>query len=324
MTHLFCFGLGYSARRFGLRLAARGWDVSGTSKSEDGARALCRDGFRGVVFDGQRASADVSQTLKSATHVLLSIPPDGDGDPAIRFHGADIAESPTIEWIGYLSTVGVYGDAAGGWVSEATMAAPVSERGKRRLDAEDAWRGLGERSGKTVMSFRLPGIYGPGRSAIDDVRAGTARRLIKPGQMFNRIHVDDIATALDAAIARPRAGAVYNVTDDEPAPPQDVVAYAAGLLGAPVPPDIDFETADITAMARSFYSESKRVSNALMKRDLAVRLTYPSYREGLAAIASATGAKLCGPGQGPGARATGAADFEGNASRPPPFRQNDG
>nr|HPG89260.1 SDR family NAD(P)-dependent oxidoreductase [Hyphomicrobium sp.] len=197
--------------------------------------------------------------------------------------------SPSITWIGYLSTIGVYGDADGGWVDEETEARPGSERGQRRLDAENAWLALGQRTGKASMVFRLPGIYGPGRSTIDDLRAGEARRLIKPGQVFNRIHVVDIATALTAAIDKPHAGRVYNVTDDEPGPPQDVVAYGAELLGLPVPPGLDFATADLTPMARSFYSESKRVSNARMKSELGVALKYPNYRDGLRDILQSSG-----------------------------------
>lgn len=287
MNSLFCFGLGYSAGVLAHRLKREGWAIAGTSTRADGAAALSAAGFRGLVFDGHTANPDVAHALQDATHVLLSVPPDADGDPALRLHGADIAQSPRLKWIGYFSTVGVYGDAAGGWVSEETEARPASERGQRRLEAENSWRALGRRSGKAVIVFRLPGIYGPGRSAIDDLRAGTARRIVKPGQVFNRIHVEDIAGAVAGAMARPRADAVYNVTDDEPSPPQDVVAYAAKLLGVACPPDIDFATAVLSPMARSFYSESKRVANGLMKTDLGIRLVYPTYREGLAAIAAA-------------------------------------
>ena len=280
MTHLFCFGLGYSARRFGLRLAARGWDVSGTSKSEDGARALCRDGFRGVVFDGQRASADVSQTLKSATHVLLSIPPDGDGDPAIRFHGADIAESPTIEWIGYLSTVGVYGDHGGRWIDETAPVAPHAGRRAARATAESEWMAL---AGERTSILRLAGIYGPRRNALINLRAGTARRIVKPGQVFNRIHVADIARAIAATFAHETTG-IWNVCDDEPAPPQDVVTFAASLMDIVPPPEIDFASAGLSDMARSFYATNNRISNAPLKRDLNIDLAYPTYREGLKAL----------------------------------------
>jgi dTDP-4-dehydrorhamnose reductase len=284
MTHLFCFGLGYSAEVLARRLSAQGWTISGTSTTSRGAERIASLGFRGLIFDGTSKTAEVAEALNSASHVLLSIPPGPSGDPALSAFGDAVAASKNITWIGYFSTVGVYGDAGGGWVSEDTDPRPASERGKRRLDAENAWLDLGKRSGKAVMIFRLPGIYGPGRSAIEDLRAGTARRIVKPGQVFNRIHVDDIAAAVEASIAKPHAGRAYNVTDDEPAPPQDVVAFAAGLLELPTPQELDFATADLSPMARSFYSESKRVSNARMKAELGVALAYPSYREGLRQI----------------------------------------
>ncbi len=286
LMHFFAFGLGYSALHLARRLAANGATLSGTSTSAAGVARLASQGINGYVFDGTRAGESVAKALRSATHVLLSIPPAQSGDPALNLHGADLAAAETLNWIGYFSTVGVYGDAGGQWVSEETEARPASERGKRRLAAETAWLDFGKRTGKCVMIFRLPGIYGPGRSALDDVRDGTARRIVKPGQVFNRIHVEDIANAVEAGMRRPYPGGVYNVTDDEPGPPQDVVEYAANLLGAPVPPDIDFATAGLTPMARSFYSESKRVSNARMKRDLGVSLAYPTYRDGLQGLLS--------------------------------------
>jgi dTDP-4-dehydrorhamnose reductase len=284
MKHLLCFGLGYSAGVLARRLSKQGWNISGTSTTAGGAARIAAQGYGGFVFGGTARSPALGEALNSATHILLSIPPGAGGDPALAVYEQDIAASTSIQWIGYFSTVGVYGDTGGEWVTEATEARPGSERGKRRLDAENAWLGLGKRSGKTVMIFRLPGIYGPGRSTIEDLRAGEARRIIKPGQVFNRIHVDDIASAVEAGIAKPKAAGIYNVTDDEPAPPQDVVSYGAQLLGLPPPPDIDFSAASLSPMARSFYSESKRVSNALMKRELGVQLAYPTYREGLQAI----------------------------------------
>ena len=288
MNHLFCFGLGYSAGVLGQRLAAQGWRISGTSTSAAGAERLTARGYAGYVFDGQHATPEVTAALHDVTHVLLSVPPGEHGDPALRVYGAELSNSPKLTWIGYFSTVGVYGDTGGGWVSEETEARPGSERGQRRLAAENAWLDLGRSAGKAVTVFRLPGIYGPGRSTIDDLRDGTARRIIKSGQVFNRIHVDDIATAVAAAIAKPAPSRIYNVVDDEPAAPQDVVAYGAKLLGLPVPPDLDFATAALSPMARSFYSESKRVSNARMKAELGVRLAYPSYREGLQRLARHT------------------------------------
>jgi nucleoside-diphosphate-sugar epimerase len=284
MTHLLCFGFGYSAGVLAPRLVAQGWTVSGTSTTEAGVARIKSAGFYGTIFDGRVKSAEATNALQTATHVLLSIPPGAAGDPALVVYGDVIAASPAIIWIGYFSTVGVYGDSGGDWVDEDTPARPASQRGTRRLSAEHAWLDLGRRTQKTVMIFRLPGIYGPGRSTIDDLRAGTARRIIKPGQVFNRIHVDDIASAVEAGIAKPSAGRVYNVTDDEPASPQDVVTFGAELLGLPSPPKLDFATADLSPMARSFYSESKRVSNARMKAELGIRLAYPSYREGLLGI----------------------------------------
>lgn len=283
-SHLFCFGLGYSAKLLADRLKLKGWRITGTATTAEGQARLNAQGFRGLLFDGTARSDSVAEALQPATHVLLSIPPGPLGDPAHRWHGDDIASSKNIAWIGYFSTIGVYGDAQGGWVDETTPPRPGSERGQRRLDAEVAWQTLGAHAGQRVMIFRLPGIYGPGRSTLDDLRAGTARRLIKPGQVFNRIHVEDIAQCVEAAMAPGIASQVLNLIDDEPAAPQDVVAYGATLLGLPCPPDIDFSAAKLSPMAQSFYSESKRVSNARMKAALGVALRYPAYREGLLAI----------------------------------------
>ncbi len=284
MSTLLCFGLGYSAQLVAKRLAAEGWQIIGTSTTAAGANAISQAGYRGMQFDGTAPNTDVSAALREATHILLSIPPGDQGDPAFVHHAQDVAASQSVRWIGYFSTVGVYGDAGGGWVDEETPAVPASERGQRRLTAENDWRALGAQSGKAVNVLRLPGIYGPGRSAIEDVRAGTARSIIKPGQVFNRIHVEDIASATIAAAKRAASDRVYNITDDEPSAPQDVVTYAAKLLGAPPPPELDFATASLSPMARSFYSESKRVRNERMKAELLPRLAHPTYREGLAAI----------------------------------------
>ncbi len=286
MSHLFCFGLGYSAGYLARRLTPRGWTVSGTATTDAGAAALSARGYQGYAFDGGSKYPSVSAALHDATHLLLSIPPGSKGDPALRCYEDDLAATASLSWIGYFSTVGVYGDTQGGWVDEETAPRPGSPRGQRRLDAENAWLAFGQRTGKRVMIFRLPGIYGPGRSTLDDLRAGTARRLIKPGQVFNRIHVADIAAAVEAALDKPFASRVYNLTDDDPAPPQDVVTYGAELLGLPPLPDIDFATATLSPMGQSFYSESKRVSNARMKAELAVQLAYPTYREGLKAISA--------------------------------------
>jgi nucleoside-diphosphate-sugar epimerase len=208
---------------------------------------------------------------------------DADG----REHAADLAALRPA-WVGYLSTTGVYGDRAGGWVDEASALTPAGERGRRRVAAEAGWRALG----LPLHIFRLAGIYGPGRSALDSVRAGKAQRIDKPGQVFSRIHVDDIAAVLDASIARPYPGAIYNVCDDDPAPPQDVIAYACALLGRAPPPLVPFDQAALSPMARSFYGESKRVSNRRIKDELGVRLRFPDYRAGLDALAAADPAAL--------------------------------
>jgi nucleoside-diphosphate-sugar epimerase len=284
MSCLFCFGLGYSAQALGRQLIAQGWRVGGTARTGDSAKALAAAGFEAVVFDGHAPRREASDALEHATHVLLSIPPDADGDPALRHHARDIEASPSVQWIGYLSTVGVYGDHGGAWIDETTPATPMQERSRWRLAGEDRLLTLGQRSGKRAQVFRLPGIYGAGRSAIERVREGTAQRIVKPGQVFNRVHVDDIAAALAAAIAGRGAQDIYNVTDDEPAPPQDVIAYAAELLHMPAPPEIAFEDARLSPMAASFYAENKRVGNARMRNELGVTLKFPSYREGLQAI----------------------------------------
>jgi len=285
MSRLFCFGLGYSAAVLARHLAARGWSIAGTTTHEEKAKALAGEGYTAFVFDGRTRHADVVAALKRATHVLLSIPPDATGDPALTVYSEDIASSPALSWIGYFSTVGVYGDANGAWVDETTTPRPGTERGLRRLKAETGWLELGRKSGKSVVVFRLPGIYGPGRSAIDQLRAGTARRIFKPGQVTNRVHVDDIASAVEASLRLPAGPHVFNVTDDLPAPPQDVIAYGAELLGVPCPPATDPTDAGLTPMARSFYAESKKVSNSRMKAELGVALAYPTYFDGLKAIA---------------------------------------
>ena len=213
--------------------------------------------------------------------------PAEDGDPALGPLRAALMAAPNLRWIGYLSTIGVYGDQGGGWIDETTPPAPTNARTRQRVEIEEAWLQLGRDSGKPVQIFRLSGIYGPGRNAITKLRSGTANRLIKPGQVFNRIHVDDIAGVLMASLAKPRQGAIYNVTDDEPGPPQDVITFAAELTGLEPPPEIPFEQAKLSPMAASFYGESKRVSNALVKRELGYAFRYPTYREALRALAAA-------------------------------------
>jgi nucleoside-diphosphate-sugar epimerase len=281
---LFVFGLGYTALAFARRERARFGRVVGTVTSEEKAQALAPQGIEARVFGRDPRLGD---DLVQATALLASIPPGENSDPALAAYGEAIAAAPRLAWIGYLSTTGVYGDHGGAWIDETTPPDPGSERSRRRLAAEDAWRALGERTGKPVHVFRLPGIYGPGRNALAQVAAGAAKRIVKPGQVFNRMHVDDIAAVLAASLDRPRAGAIYNLADDEPAPAQDVVAFAASLAGVEPPPETAFDPAAMTPMAASFYAESKRVSNRLIKQELGIRLRYPTYREGLAALRAA-------------------------------------
>jgi nucleoside-diphosphate-sugar epimerase len=280
---LFFFGHGYVAAALARALAPRGFAVAGTHRSEAAATALAAQGHGGYRFDGTQPVA--AEALDGITHMLVSIPPDDDGDPVLRHHRDALAErAQQFAWVGYLSTTGVYGDRAGDWVDESSPLQPVTARGQRRVAAEARWRELKESSGLPVHIFRLAGIYGPQRNQLEAVRSGTARRIVKPGQVFSRVHVDDIVGVLRASMARPRPGAIYNVCDDEPAPPQDVVAHAARLLGREPPPEIPFEAAALTPMARSFFGESKRVSNRLVKEELGYRFRHPSYREGLEAL----------------------------------------
>jgi nucleoside-diphosphate-sugar epimerase len=259
--------------------------VSGTCRSAEKAEALRRAGYSIELLDRDRELP--SAAMANVTHVLASVPPDGSGDPVLDRHGEDIATLPGLVWLGYLSTTGVYGDRAGGWVDEGSELRPSGERGRRRVMAETGWLDLWRNRGAPVHVFRLAAIYGPGRSPFDALRAGTARRIDKPGQVFSRIHVEDLARVLCASMSQPRPGAVYNVCDDDPAPQQAVVDHAAALLGAPAPPLVPLAEAQLSAMALSFYDDNKRVANALIKRELGVTLRYPDYRAGLAAILAA-------------------------------------
>jgi nucleoside-diphosphate-sugar epimerase len=283
---LLSFGHGYSAQALARRLIPEGWTVIGTTRTPEKAERLRAEGIEPLVWPG----ADLAPALGRATHVLSSVAPDEAGDPVLIAAGDAIAAAaPHIRWAGYLSTTGVYGDHGGGWVNETTALTPSTRRGEMRVAAEAAWRALADRSGLALHIFRLAGIYGPGRGPFEKVRDGTARRIIKPGQVFSRTHVADIAQVLHASILRPNPGAAYNVCDDDPAPPEDVLGHAAHLLGLPPPPEVPYETAEMTPMARSFYAESKRVRNDRIKDELGVVLRYPSYREGLAALLAEEG-----------------------------------
>lgn len=284
---VFIFGLGYSAAVIARRFADAGARVTATVRTKAKADLWQAQGYAMHVFDGTRVDPAVADALQSADVLLVSVPPDESGDPVLDAYGTAIAQAARLRWIGYLSTVGVYGDHAGAWVDETTPPQPRGQRSRRRLDAERQWTSFGEASGKPTHLFRLAGIYGPGRNQLVQIADGTARRIVKAGQVFNRIHVADIAQVVEASLVRPRAGALYNVADDEPAPPQDVVAYAAALCGRAPPSEIAFETAELSAMSRSFFDEVKRVRNRLLKDELGVVLRYPTFREGLTALRAA-------------------------------------
>ena len=285
-VRLFIFGFGYTAACFVQTYRNRFTWIGATVTSPSKAEALAAEGIAASMFGPEQTDRHIEHDMRSADALLVSIPSDENGDPVLAQFGASLATA-RLSWIGYLSTVGVYGDHHGDWVDEATPPCPVSKRSRARLCAEEAWLDLGRRSGTPAHVFRIAGIYGPGRNALRNLADGTAKRIVKPGQVFNRIHVDDIAAVLMASLERPRAGAVYNLADDEPAPAPDVVAYAARLAGVQPPPEVPFGEARLSPMAASFYGESKRVSNRLIKDEFGVRLRYPTYREGLEALRAA-------------------------------------
>jgi nucleoside-diphosphate-sugar epimerase len=278
MKHMLFFGFGFSAAALAARLDRKHWKITGTSRSIEGAAKITGLGHEGLVFDG------LTEIPSTVTHIVSSVPP-GFSDPVLDRFGASLAKNAAqFEWVAYLSTTGVYGDHAGGLVDEETPVIPNTERGHKRQKSESEWFSLFTQSQLPLHVFRLAGIYGPGRNVFEQLRAGTARRIIKQGQIFSRIHVDDIAGILAASLERPNPGRIYNVADDEACPPQDVVAFAAGLLNLPVPPDIAFADAKLNAMARSFYADSKRVANARVKDELHYQFRHPTYREGLRAL----------------------------------------
>jgi nucleoside-diphosphate-sugar epimerase len=274
VKHLLCFGFGFSARTLCARLNPTDWKISATSRTVEGAGKIKASGFSAFLFDRDFViPSDV-------THIVSSVPPDDSGDPVLQSFTAQLERLKHVQWIGYLSTTGVYGNKGGEWVDEDSPLVPNTIRGERRILAERAWASLD----LPVHLFRLAGIYGPGSNQLLTVKNGTAKRVIKAGQIFSRIHVEDIAGVLEASISKPHPGRAYNVCDDEPCPPQDVVAYAAELLGLPVPPDVPFEQAELSPMARSFYADSKRVLNTRIKTELEYTLIYPNYRVGLKAL----------------------------------------
>ncbi len=282
---LLVFGYGFSARALAVRLRGADWSVAGTIRQPADRARLEAMGVMPVPVGNQ---SEMQRAVRAANAILVTAPPDAEGCPGLRALVPALAKAEAFpDWIGYLSTTGVYGDRRGGWVTEQSRLAAQSMEGARRVGAERDWLEVGRGMGLTVTVFRLPGIYGPGRSALDRVRAGEARRIVAPNQVFSRVHVDDLAAGLEASIAHPRPGGIYNLCDDQPAPNGDVIAYAAELLGLPVPPEIPLADAGLSATAQRFYAESKRVSNARAKAELGWRPAYPSYREGLAAILAA-------------------------------------
>jgi nucleoside-diphosphate-sugar epimerase len=277
---LFVFGFGFAAAALARRL--QGWTVAASARTPQDAARLEALGLEAVLADD---AAGLAEHLAKAHALLVTAPPTPEGCPGLSALAQPMARARAFpDWTGYLSTTGVYGDRRGGWVFETSRLAAQSVEGARRVRAERDWLEMGHGMGLTVQVFRLPGIYGPGRSAFDRLREGRARRITSPGQVFSRIHVDDLADGLAASIARPRAGGIYNLCDDEPCPNSEVIAYAARLLGLPVPPEIPLEKARLPPAAERFYAESKRVSNALAKAELGWRPQYPSYREGLQAV----------------------------------------
>ena len=280
------FGCGYSGKAIAKAFAAEGYSVAGTVRTTEGAAALSSHDIKPFIFDGSEFSAELLAALKEVTHLVQSIPPGKDHDPLLKLVSGRLSLlCPKLNWIGYLSTVGVYGDHGGDWVTEETPGSPILGRSIERVDTEEAWAAEGQGAGVSVAALRLSGIYGPGRNGFVNLDRGTARRIIKKDQVFNRIRVEDIGSATLFLAQRNLAG-IYNVTDDEPCPPQDVITEAARLMGVEPPPEVDFESADMTPMARSFYGANKRVSNEKI-RELGFKFAFPNYRTSLAQMWSA-------------------------------------
>ncbi len=305
---LFCFGFGYTCHYLATQLQAprletspessfgqpmdgqsdsQQWRIAGTTRGMEKRAALRSNGIEAHIFDSEKPLGDPEGMLEGTTHLLISTPPDQSGDTVFHYHADHILDlMPQLEWVGYLSTTGVYGDRDGAWVDENSNVKPSSIRGTRRVRAESEWLSLWSSYQIPVHIFRLAGIYGPGRCALDSVRSGIARRIIKPGHAFCRIHVEDIAQTLLKSMIRPNPGQIYNVADDEPAPSHEVIAYASRLLGKEPPPLVRFDDANLAPITLSFYSENKSVKNTKIKQDLGVKLCYPNFRKGLDACLS--------------------------------------
>ena len=281
---LFCFGLGYTGRALARACMAEGWTVAGTCRQAEGCSALAAEGIDAWLFDENNPLDDAAAALAGTTHLLASAPPVETGDGAAFLHGAAIAATESLEWIGYLSTTGVYGDHRGDWVDEDSELNPSSPRAARRVAAEEQWLDFWWNDGIPTHLFRLAGIYGPGRGPLAALAAGTAKRIHKPGHLFSRIHLDDIVATLRASMARPNGGRVYNVCDDAPAAQADVVAFASDLLGLDPPPLVPIEDAALSPMGLSFYADNKRVRNDRIKTELGVTLAHPDYQSGLTAL----------------------------------------
>ena len=283
MSHLFCFGFGFSAQHLAQKLSQKGWVISATVRSKNKMKLLKLRNINLQLFNGSNPLEELSD-LQNSTHVLLSVPPGENGDPVYNLHHNEISTIKDLKWIGYLSSTGVYGDTKGEIVDESAPLLTKTKRGLRRVNSERLWTILSVKQKLPMHIFRLSGIYGPGRSAIDKVHNGTARLIIKNGHLFSRVHVDDIVAVLEASMQKPRPGAIYNICDEEPAMGSDVVKYAAQLMNVQPPPSIPFDDGSVSAMVRSFYSEFRRVDNSLVKSELGVSFIYPNYREGLSAI----------------------------------------
>ena len=279
---LFCFGLGYSAKALARRLNVKGWSVRGTCQTIERRAALEALGFCVSKFDGI-TPIETPEIFKGVTHFLLSIPPKDNLDPALFHHNIEIANQKPL-WLGYLSTTGVYGDQNGGWVDENSALKPSNTRSKQRVKVEQDWLNWGQRNDVPVQIFRLAGIYGPKRSVFEKIKDKKAKRIGKPGHLFSRIHVEDIATVLEASISKPEGGKIYNVCDDEPASQSDVISFAYSLMGRSPPPEIPLEKSELSSMALSFWRDNRRVSNARIKQELGIKLAFPSYKDGLNSI----------------------------------------
>ncbi len=280
---IFFFGFGYTAGFLAGRLAAHGWKSAGTTTSSEKRDFLRKNDIDAWIFDRNHPLPDPGRSLKDVTHIVISVPPDVDGDPVFDIHGQDLAALENLEWVGYLSTTAVYGDQDGKWIDETAETHPMTRRGTQRLKAERQWQSLYLQEGLPLHTFRLSGIYGPGRSALDAVRSGTARRIEKPGHAFNRIHVEDIAQVLIASMNKPNPGAIYNLADDQPSPSHEVIQFTCNMIGIASPPLLPYDQAGVAPIVQSFYKENKRIRNDKIKSELGVDLIHPDYRSGLQA-----------------------------------------